>query len=322
MNQLPSNPFTFACPVCGGGLTWVAEDALRCAVDGLTFGREGRIWRFLPPEREAALAQFRQEYETVRRSEGRGSDASAFYRALPFTERPPRFLKPRRSASEWAVRAQSFGVLLEQVVKPLEEVAKRPLHILDMGAGNGWLSNRLAAQGHVVGAVDLGVNVWDGLGAHRHYETAFVCLQAEFDHLPLAEGQFDLLIFNASFHYSVKYEATLREAGRVLRADGQVAVVDTAVYQQQTSGQQMVAEREAHFQQQHGFASNALPSENFLTPDRLNQLAQNLHWQWQRIETVPSWRQWIRQLKVTARRQREPARFPLIVFRTAKGSKV
>ena len=78
------NDFVFACPVCRGELEELGADSLHCSVDDLTFGFEAGIWRFLPPERATALAQFRQEYETVRRSEGRGSDDPAFYRALPF----------------------------------------------------------------------------------------------------------------------------------------------------------------------------------------------------------------------------------------------
>ena len=75
-----SNLLPFVCPVCLGVLAQSGE-ALRCPVDELTFVCEAGIWRFLPPQRAAALAQFRQEYETVRRQEGRGSDDPAFYRA-------------------------------------------------------------------------------------------------------------------------------------------------------------------------------------------------------------------------------------------------
>ncbi|MBK8902031.1 MAG: methyltransferase domain-containing protein [Anaerolineaceae bacterium] len=320
--------FTFACPVCRGPLEWETAEAVRCPVDGLTFACEAGIWRFLPPERAAALAQFRQEYETVRRSEGRGSEDSAFYQALPFvgkdrtqintdsTDFTGRSLRASRLKSGWEERARSFGVLIGRVVRPLEQRLKRPLHILDLGAGNGWLANRLAARGHVVAAVDLGVNDWDGLGVRRHYETEFVCLQAEFDQLPLDAGQADLVIFNAAFHYSVDYVVTLREARRVLRPGGQVVVLDTAVYQHPSSGQQMVAEREATFLQQLGFASNTLPSENFLTPARLKQLATELGLRWHKIETVPGWRRWVRAVKVALRRQREPAQFPIIVLAT------
>ena len=315
------NPFVFACPVCQGALVREARGGLACAADGLTFRYEAGIWRFLPQERAAALAQFRQEYETVRRSEARGSEDSAFYQALPFIGEKGaessfllRFLRPVRLDIAWAVRAHSFGMLLEQVVVPLEIEKKRPLRILDLGAGNGWLSNRLAARGHDLAAVDLGVNDRDGLGAQRYYQTKFTCLQAEYDRLPLGDDQLDLLIFNASLHYSVNYEVTLREARRVLRSEGLIVVMDTAVYQKHHSGEQMVAGREATFLRRHGFASNALPSENFLTPQRLEQLADTVGLQWHHLETVPRWRQWVRWLKVQVRRQREPAQFPLILF--------
>jgi uncharacterized protein YbaR (Trm112 family) len=143
----PSNPLPFVCPVCRGVLAQVGE-VLRCPVDELTFVCEAGIWRFLPPERAAALAQFRQEYETVRRQEGRGSDDPAFYRALPFVADPA-----------WAGRGHSYKGLLAQVIRPFAQKAQRPLRILDVGAGNGWLSHRLAAEGHVLTAVDLGVTV-------------------------------------------------------------------------------------------------------------------------------------------------------------------
>ncbi|MCB8978769.1 MAG: oligosaccharide flippase family protein [Ardenticatenaceae bacterium] len=304
----PSNPPPFVCPVCRGELAQEGN-ALYCPVDELTFTCEAGIWRFLPPERAAALAQFRQEYETVRRQEGRGSDDPAFYRALPFV-----------ADAAWAGRGQSYNVLLAQVIRPFAQKLKRPLRILDLGAGNGWLSHRLAEAGHEVTAVDLGVNVRDGLGAHVHYPAPFTCLQAEFDQLPLDDGWADLVIFNASFHYSVNYEVTLQEAVRVLCGDGQVVVLDTAVYQQSSSGQQMVAEREAAFVRQVGFASNALPSENFLTPQRLAEISQALQLRWQRLETVAGWQRWVRQVKVAWRQQREPAQFPLILFSRAATS--
>ncbi|VAW32998.1 hypothetical protein MNBD_CHLOROFLEXI01-276, partial [hydrothermal vent metagenome] len=317
--------FIFACPLCQGKLDWVSSDGVYCAADDLTFACEDGIWHFLLPQRVAALAQFRQEYEIVRQQEGRGSDDPAFYRALPFVgEGNPQITqisqifssRSLRLKNDWAIRAQSFGTLVKQVILPLERVGKRPLSILDLGAGNGWLSNQLARRGHKVAAVDLGVSKWDGLGAHLYYETNFACLQAEFDHLPLEENQVDVVIFNASFHYSVDYAVTLGEARRVLREDGVIVVLDTAVYQHHASGQQMVAEREAAFNKQFGFASNALPNENFLTPTRLNQLAEQLCLSWIQFDTVPMWRQWVRRLKVRLRGQREPAQFPIVVFAT------
>ena len=224
----------------------------------------------LLPEREAVFQQFIREYETVRQAEGRGSLSAAYYQALPYQD-----LSQRMSA-DWQIRAASCRVFLRQVLAPLEKAGAHPLRILDLGAGNGWLSNRLAARGHQVVAVDLATNDFDGLGCFRFYETTFVPVQAEFDRLPFMDRSVDLVLFNASLHYSTCYENTLAESLRVLDAGGQLIVLDTPFYRDRTSGEKMVQERQTQFSERYGFPSNALTSENFLTYQRLSDLAAGL----------------------------------------------
>ncbi len=303
--------FTFACPRCCSPLLDEDETTYRCPGERLRFVRTGGIWRFLLPERRQALGTFMREYETVRQAEGRGSDDPAYFRALPFEDLTGRY------AHDWRIRAVSFQALLKRAVEPLEKASRQPLRVLDLGAGNGWLSYRLALRGHAVAAVDLMDNDFDGLGAHRHYDVAFLPVQAEFDRLPFLENQADLAVFNASFHYATDYERALREALRVLLPHGCLVILDTPVYHNAASGQAMVHEREEAFRQRFGFPSNALPSENFLTYDRLAELGARLHLRW---ETHEPWyglrwalRPWIARLLG----RREPARFLLIIGRRA-----
>ncbi len=95
--------------------------------------------------------------------------------------------------------------------------------ILDLGAGNCWMSFRLALSGYRPVAVDLLTNDHDGLGAATHYRKhlniLFPRFQAEMEYLPFQGEQFDAIIFNASFHYSEDYEATLREALRCVKVE-------------------------------------------------------------------------------------------------------
>ena len=170
----------FRCPACHSAPGLERDDLWVCQDNHHEFRRSGGIWRFLPTQRYGRFAQFVHDYETVRQFEGRCSTDSAYYRALPFRDLTGRF------AADWHIRAVSFHSLLERVVKPLEMKRDRALMALDLGAGNGWLSNRLAERGHHVAAIDLLTNEADGLGAHRHYQTTFTPIQAEFDQLPLA----------------------------------------------------------------------------------------------------------------------------------------
>ena len=302
-----SDPFVFACPVCKGVLEAVSEVERRCPADGRVYLQADGIWRFLLPEREAVFAQFIQEYETVRRAEGRGSADSAYYRALPFGD-----LTGRRPA-DWQIRARSFATFVQQVLIPLEKELGRPLRILDLGAGNGWLSYRLAQRSHHLAAVDLAVNPADGLGAHVHYDVPFTAVQAEFDSLPFAGEQADLVIFNASLHYTPDYATTLREVIRIVNVAGKVVVVDTPVYYAAASGRQMVQEREANFRRRYGFPSNAIAAENYLTYPRLASLAQALNIHWHLHWPIPSWRWTLRRWRARWRGQREPAQFPIVV---------
>ena len=306
------NRLAFACPVCRARLARESSDILRCPNDAAAYTRVDGIWRFLSPQRALAFAQFAREYEAVRRDEGRGSVDAAYYRSLPFDDVSGRF------ADLWRIRARSFRALVEQVVQPLEQARRRPLTILDLGAGNGWLSYRLAQRGHSVAAIDLLVNSTDGLGAHVHYDAAFVPVQAEFDCLPCDAHQADLVVFDGSLHYSLDYETTLGEAMRVLRGDGRLAILDSPTYREAASGEWMAQEREARWMRRHGFRSNALLHENYLTYARLDDLAARLRLCWQVTHPSFGWRWAVRRSWARLRARREPARFPLIVGKHAE----
>ncbi len=292
---------SFVCPRCKTGLNQTAPDELRCLQDGLTFHKVDGIWRFLLPEHIEYYARFIRDYETVRRFEGRGSADESYYRTLPY-----------HASSDWKIRATSFNAFVKQVMIPIEK-NKTPLQILDLGAGNSWLSNQLAYRGHAVAAVDLTINDFDGLGCHRFYESTFIPVQAEFDYLPLPDKSVDIVLFNASLHYSVNYEQTLSEAQRVLDVDGKLIVLDSPVYHDASSGRSMVREREEQFTKRYGFASDSLQSENYLTYQRMDELAAKLGVTWRHIRPFYGIHWAVRPWLARLRNRREPAEFGLWV---------
>ena len=297
----------FVCPRCRSRLERTTPDCLTCPRDVTEFRYVDGIWRFLLPERETHYQRFITDYETVRRFEGRGSSDGDYYRALPFKDLSGHF------SADWAIRARSFQVLVKKVLTPLQKRFQLPLNILDLGAGNGWLSNRLASQGNNVVAVDLLVNEQDGLGAWKNYEHPFIPVQAEFNHLPVMDDFADVAIFNASFHYSENYEGTLTETIRALNENGLVVIIDSPIYHQHTSGEKMVEEREADYLALYGFASDSLESENFLTHRRMRELSNLLGVRWQYICPFYGLRWWLRPVKARLLGQREPAKFYIIV---------
>ena len=256
-----------------------------------------------------ALAQFAREYQTVRRAEGWGSADGAYYRSLPYADLTGRF------PAIWRIRARSYQTLVQRVLEPLESDSSRPLRILDIGAGSGWLANRLALRGHWVAALDLLADPLDGLGAVRHYSAPVRPVLAEFDRLPLPSASVDLAIFSAAFHYSTDYVRTAREALRVARQRGTLVILDSPMYRDPTSGARMVEERQARFLAKYGFASDALPSQHYLTPARLDRVGSELGIEWRVHQPPLDWRSSVGRAIGGIRARREPARFPVIVGR-------
>jgi SAM-dependent methyltransferase len=255
--------------------------------------------------------QFLSEYAAVRRAQGWGVPDGEYFRSLPNV--PPD--DPQREI--WRRRTASLRVLIERVVAPADRRLKRPLFVVDAGAGNCWLSHRLAASGHMVVAIDVSDDRLDGLGALRWYESASGVLPvvAEFDTMPLLDGHADLVIFNASLHYSTDCLRSVREAIRVLRPGGSVVVMDSPLYRYPASGAAMVREREDAFRQQFGFASDSVPSEHFLTTERVAALGAALDLNWEMWPTEPLPVVAARRVRARLRGRREPASMPLLVGR-------
>lgn len=307
----PHLAWKLACPFCAGPLIVVGHSR-RCVNCDRDFHQSHGIWRFLPEERAAIYETFMREYRIVRTEEGWGGADASYYRALPSVPADD----PHRQI--WLIRRVSFRTLIQSVIRPEEARQGRSLMILDLGAGNCWLANRLAEAGHRVAAVDLSIDERDGLGALACYgQTAgqVVPIQAELDHLPFATGQADLAVFSASLHYSPDYAVTLREALRAVKFDGHAVIMDSPLYGDPTSGARMVREREVEFEGKYGFASNAIVGEGYLTRERLEELSSELDIDWQLLTPWRGFRWALRPWRARLRRHREPAAFPLIVGR-------
>ncbi len=251
----------------------------------------------------AARRRFLTDYATIRRAEGRGAPDPAYYISLPYRD-----LSGRNSA-QWTIRARTYVYFERHLLPRYEHTLRRPLDILDLGAGNAWLSYRLALRAHRPLAVDIFSDPHDGLRAARHYPRPIPCVEAEFDHLPFPAATFDLAIFNASFHYSEDYVHTLSEARRCLRPEGAVLIMDSPIYHRPEHGERMAAERHAQFEAQYGFRSDAIASREFLDEPLLAELSRQLHLHWRIYRPWYGWNWFIRPIRAGLARRRPPSRF-------------
>jgi SAM-dependent methyltransferase len=263
MEPLP--PIAFACPNCAAPL----GDVLACPHCGRVYPLKEGIHRFLLPEREQALAAFLAQYRRVREQDGYRSRPAEYYRSLPRV--PP----DDPQAQNWRVRAETFRHLSEQVLPRL--TSTRPqLAVLDLGAGNAWLSNRLGALGHTCVALDWLDDADDGLGATRHYATPITRVQADFDRLPFVPSQFDLLIYNASLHYSPSVETSLGHALKMLRAGGGLAIMDSPTFRSKVAAESMLAEQARRYLLGEASAQTVRPGQGYLLASEIKTVGRRL----------------------------------------------
>jgi SAM-dependent methyltransferase len=291
------------CPRCHESLTRCRT----CSACKLRLEDEGGIVLALAPDRLEYFTQFIKEYEHIRSSEGRGSRSRSYYLNLPHRD------TTGNNSGQWKIRSKSFDYLVREIIGPHGQGRT----LLDLGAGNCWLSFQLVQRGYQPVAVDLLLNSFDGLGAADHYasELGFSLqrFQAELSNLPFQDEQFDIVLFNASFHYSEDYVETLREALRCLKKGGSVVICDTPWYARERSGEQMIAERRSHFRDRFGTPSESVRSLEFLTDERLHRLETELNIRWKIHRPWYGWHWAMRPWLAKIRNRREPSQFRIYV---------
>jgi SAM-dependent methyltransferase len=257
----------FACPECGDPLEQLHADVRSCARCAAIYSHHAGCWRFLTAPRAARLEPFVRQYQTVRDRDGhRRLWPAEHYRILPSVD------ASHPLAAEWLVRRETFHHLLRFVLA----AGSHPMQILDLGAGTGWLSHRLAALGQRVVAVDVLDDDIDGLGACRQSPVPFVAVQADFDALPFAPHQFDLVVFNGSLHYAPDAAATLTRARRMLTAEGVLVVMDSPMFHDDRDGDAMVGDVDRRFRADHDISDVVRPGVGYLTFARLGAIARSL----------------------------------------------
>lgn len=215
------------CPRCRERLaieTLLPAPLLHCLACAAHYPVRDGIPALVMPEHKNAVAAFSEKYEALRLREGWASNIPNYYENLPFRD------LTEQHTQEWHLRATSFRFLQKWLQENFSAVR---LRILDLGAGSGWLSRDLATE-HEVLALDANAGP-HGLAALPVAQRHFMAVQAELECLPLAADSFDLVIANASLHYSREIDLFFERINFVLRPGGKFVVLDSPVYPTQAA---------------------------------------------------------------------------------------
>ncbi len=183
---------------------------------------------------------FESNYVLLRQKEGR-IYTDEIVAALPFVSVENNHYK------EWKARSESY----ERLANYLGKKPSR-LNILEVGCGNGWLSNRLAGiNNNRVSGIDINLHELEqgtrvfGANPNLHF------VHSDIFSLVNQPLKFDLIIFAASLQYFPSVAELMPAANGLLNKQGEIHVIDSPFYKNQDL--QNAAGRTALYYEQLGF---------------------------------------------------------------------
>ena len=204
------------CPTCEADAA-PGEDV--CPAGHALAGPDGVI-RLLPEALRREVDALEADVTTWRREQGRTPLPGAALRDLPFGDAVA-------GDAEWRLRRADLRLIRRELAR-LRPPRMGPLRVLDIGAWNGWLTARLASDGHAATALDLFAGP-EALGARHRMPGSWRAIQADpMDPGALGE-RFDAVILDRCLAYQPDPVAAVRAAAMIIDPGGLVIATGLAV---------------------------------------------------------------------------------------------
>jgi SAM-dependent methyltransferase len=185
--------------------------------------------QYTDTEQKDKNARFEQRYIALREKEQRLYTDGQVMRLPLINQDHPHY-------AEWQIRRHSS----EKLVKELKKL-NRPLKILELGCGNGWLSNKLAAIPHT-SVTGFDINSAELQQAKRVFhlqqnlefvsENPFYAAAVRRPRLtdPNLNDPYDIIIFAASIQYFPSLDTVISDALQHLAPHGFIHIIDSHFY--------------------------------------------------------------------------------------------
>ena len=128
-------------------------------------------------------------------------------------------------SAEWRARSASAWRLVRYL-----SFRRKPLLILDMGCGNGWLSNLLFKAGQKV--IGLDQNRYELRQAARVFppNSNLIFLEMDIFSAPFNDGHFDVIVLASALQYFQDVPRLISVLSSYLKPEGEIHILDTPLY--------------------------------------------------------------------------------------------
>jgi len=162
---------------------------------------------------------FEESYIALRKKEGR------FFSDEELAQLPD-VVPSHPLKKEWAIRKASCLQLVSYFSKKANT-----LNILEVGCGNGWLSNQLSKIKHAT-VVGIDVNAVELNQAQRIFgkqrNVNFFC--GDLRSVIVGKERFDVIVFAASIQYFPSLPEIINAAFAYLKTEGEIHILDSHFY--------------------------------------------------------------------------------------------
>jgi ubiquinone/menaquinone biosynthesis C-methylase UbiE len=137
----------------------------------------------------------------------------------------PQIEQQHPHSREWKYRRDSSKKLYDYLEKK-----ERPLHIMEIGCGNGWLTSYLSSleESRIVG---IDINKAELSQAIRLFgnrdNVRFI--QSRVENID-EENSYDIIVFAASLQYFQSLNEIVEECNKILKENGEIHILDTPFY--------------------------------------------------------------------------------------------
>ena len=130
-----------------------------------------------------------------------------------------------RFAAEWRARAKSASRLARYL-----SARPKPLFILELGCGNGWLSNLLSKAGHTVLGMDQNRHELKQAARVFGRRSHLSFFEADIFSAPFNSACFDVIILASVLQYFKDASGLISVLAKYLKPGGEIHILDTPLY--------------------------------------------------------------------------------------------
>jgi 2-polyprenyl-3-methyl-5-hydroxy-6-metoxy-1,4-benzoquinol methylase len=171
-----------------------------------------------------------------------------------------------KNDNAWKNKQYTLEILNRHILK------EKPKNVLIIGAGNGWLCNKIALQGIDCLGTDILYYRYDGLETIDAYSSKFTHLLMHPHEIDRLKSKFDLIVFENNLPYIKDYVQVIQNAKKLLTPQGSIFLVGVSIHLNGINKEvKRISRMQEYFRKNYNHEINTYQTKMFLSDEILEE---------------------------------------------------